>query len=212
MRNHLTLILLLAAAVLVAVLFAGVGEGKLFRVNLKAPVVAQAHEPEAAPETGTGKVLKSVSATQVETLLVKPHYMGTDVTGRRWDLLADNASQAGDTSGSVVVLTNVSATYADPSRTDPLGMVARTGTYAMASKTLVLEDDVVITGNGLVLRTPMVTAELVGRTAEGSRGVTVTGDVAHYGVTLSGDHFSIDHAAGRVTLTGNVKANLVPKG
>ncbi len=189
-------------------LFADIGEARLFRVNLKAPPVPVAPQPRPA----SGGVLSNVSATQVETLLVKPHYTGTDATGRRWDLLADDASQQGGISASVVVLSNVSATYVDPSRSDSLGMVARTGTYAMASKTILLEDDVVMTGNGLVLRTPQVQADLTARTAEGRQGVTVTGDVARYGVTLTGDQFTVDHAAGRVTLTGNVKAKFVPKG
>lgn len=206
MRNRLTVILLLVAAALVAVLFAGMGEGKLFRVNLKAPVVVSGQGSKALPG------INEVSTTRVETLLVKPHYTGTDATGRRWDLLADNATQSGDASSSVVTLTGVSATYADPSQSGTLGLVALTGDYGMASKTILLQQDVVITGNGLTLRTPLVSADLTSRTAVGNRGVVVTGNVARYAVTLTGDAFTVDHPAGRVTLTGNVKANLVPKG
>lgn len=205
MRNRLALLLFVAAAVLVVALLSGVQKSRLFRFDPKAPPAktVAGYSPAAS--------LPAANSVTASTVLVQPRYTGRDAQGRLWEITASQARQLGSLQGNLVELDHVSATWIDPSRTLPFTFAAQKGEFQQASNTLVLKNDVVVTGQGYTLTAPQLTTSIASRTATGNQGVTFVGPAGRYNAAITADNFAVDQKTGRVTLTGRVKARLQPK-
>jgi len=219
MRKRLTLILLAAAALVLVLLLSRIQESDLLSINVTGARL-DGQTIDTALET-PALTASSVSGSRVETLLVKPRYTGQDTAGNTWQLTADKADQSSTVGpdgksaakgalGGTILLTNVQAGYTAASETEPFAFTAKQGAYTHASSTVVLTDDVILTGRGIKVETPTLTANLTSRTAAGDQGVVVTGASGGYDVTLTGNTFTVNHASGTLTVTGNVKAHLMP--
>lgn len=223
-RRLAILLLLLGFAALGLVLFGSVKESHLFR--LAAPT--QAHKP--VQEGVQGQVKAAISGTTVNSLttvntvnlLENPRYTGRDAQNRSWEVTASRADQQGSTTSGSIVLSQVKANLEVPASgqqtTQTLTMESRQGSYNQSSNKLQLNGNVVLTGRGLTLTAPSVSADINSRTAIATGGVHIQGNIGTtankpggWNLNITAPTGHVDQSETRVNLTGGVRGRLTPQ-
>jgi hypothetical protein len=209
MRRWLVLVLLAAVALLGWLLFANVQQSRLFRLTAPQPTLSQTVQSKVSRTA-----VVSLTTVSASTLLVNPRYTGQDSLGRNWQLTAQSASQQGSAASGTYVLQQVQGRWDDPSQTKPLTLSAAQADYLPAagtqSGTLVLRGNVQVTGGGLNLAAPTLTANLDSREVSASGGSKVTGQVGNWGMAITAPNLQGSQNNQQLRFTGGVHAILTP--
>lgn len=194
----LKILLLVAAAAVAVWLLLAVDDQRQLRISPTQPP-ALTRQPAGMD---TDKLAATASAT---TVLVKPRYTGEDQRGYAWELTADSAAQAGTMASSSMVLTRVQATW---QQGQTYTLQAASGDYDMQAKTLNLQGDVRLEGQGLTLALPEATADLVTRDISGQGGIALSGRLGGYDATLTAPTFNLSNQASHLAFSGPVHVEL----
>lgn len=219
MRRTLILILLGLAAALTVFLFSNTQEGRFFKLERRSSDGTM-HMLSAQGISGT--LPTHAGQISTTTVLTKPRYTGQDVAGQHWQIVAEQAEQQGGISSSVVILNDVRAMWSRASSTTPatkggvdnLDLAARQAIYEQQERQLQLMGQVSVTGAGFNFTAPRMQVEVPTRvvkgTADGGEPVVITGTIGGYDARLTGRDFAAHPSSQTITLSGGVKARLVP--
>jgi hypothetical protein len=204
MRQTLTLAVLTGAVALAMWLFASTSEGRFFKLERTS---SNLQSLAASAISGTAM------PTSTTTVLSKPHYSGQDISGQSWSIKADQAEQQGGISSSIVVLTNVAAYWQGGTEQSAV-LSAKQAAFNQASSMLNLTGEVSLTGAGLHFMAPVMQVSIASRTAvataKGTSAVVIKGQLGRYTTTLTGGQLNANYTSQLFSLSGGVKAHLVP--
>lgn len=140
-----------------------------------------------------------------EIRMIGPEFHGHDKKGRPYVVTAESAVRD-PVKTDRSLLTKPKLVMQTENRGD-LTVIADTGVYDEAAKTMDLSGNVVATdGQGYRFASPSAHVVSDAHTVSGRQGVVITGPLGQ----TSGSAYSMDDKAGHALITGNVKTHLVP--
>jgi hypothetical protein len=194
LRQKFALALAVLAVVLTIGLLLGVHDNRVLRLE--------------APVTQTAKI----SATTVDTSTVtqKPQFNGEDDKGRKWQLNAEQATQSGTVSDSVVGLDTAKGWWQSATGMQLKGE-ADHGDYYPNDGKLSLKGNVVLQNSDTIIHTPALKADMQSQEISGTSGVSLTHVMSGQTLHVQAQQFKVDPQTQKATLWGRVHARLEPK-
>ncbi len=148
--------------------------------------------------------VKDISTT---TVLIEPRFTGRDINSRQWDIRAKKAEQIGTLQNEKLNLFDVLA-YLTDVKENTITVTAKKGIFDKNKDFIHLSENVILKNQGLILKTPNLTGNLIKGSATGGTPVIINADLNNVLLHLTSDIFEITKSGERILFKGNVKGRI----